>query len=134
MSKKIHRISYLSLRMGRSEEKLVSTIWVIMPTRTVFGSVCSHLCEVLFLNVSSGAYIDLREWPLSACYFVGSRKRPMVSCVSAVQLFDHLKLIEALNIVRLNSGVFLSYFMIVLWCEGHTEKSVQFLQNGSLSL
>lgn len=67
-----------------------------MLTRTVFGAVGSHLCEILFLTVSPGAYADLGEWPLSACYFVGSCERPMASCLLTVQLFDHLKLIEAL--------------------------------------
>lgn len=48
-------------------------------------------------RVSSGAYVDLGDWPLSAYYFVGSCKRPTVSCLLAVKLFDHFKLIEALN-------------------------------------
>lgn len=78
---KICLVSHLSSRMGRYKEKLVSTPWVILLTRTVFIAVCSHLYEVQFLNVSSGAYDDLGEWSLFAYYFVGSCKRSMISCL-----------------------------------------------------
>jgi hypothetical protein len=80
-----------------------------MLTRTVFGAVGSPLREILFLTVFPGAYTDLREWPPSACYFVGSSERPMVSCLPTVQLFDHLKLIEALMWPSSSSGVVLPH-------------------------
>lgn len=94
-------VGLLSPGIGRYYT-FASTIWVIMLTRTVFWAVCSHLCEILFLTVFPSAWADLREWPLSAYYFVGSCKTDGFLALDCAVVWS-FKINWSFNVAKLKS-------------------------------